>query len=194
MLNIVTAFAGEAAPIIEELGLQSVRAKAGHRVYEGQGIRLGIGGMGHDRARHITGHLLSLEQTERTGWLNIGIAGTADWKVGTMVVARSVSEYPVGRTWKLNTRTGVALPSAAIRSVKDIEQQYDPGFVYEMEASGVLSALPVTLHDRVCCIKLISDGPDHPAHTLTRVMIRTLIQEAKDDILRCVNQIVQHTV
>ncbi|MCY3769707.1 MAG: hypothetical protein OXG56_10125 [Gammaproteobacteria bacterium] len=194
LLNVITAFAGEAAPIIRELGLQPVRTDRGCRVYEGVGIRLGISGMGHGPAKQMAGYLLSLGQAERMDWLNIGIAGTADWKVGTMVVARSVAEYPAGRTWKLNTKPGVTLPPVAVRSVQDVAQQYDRGFVYEMEASGILSALPVTMHDRVYCIKLISDGPDNPVGTLTRTAWLTLIEEAKDDILRCVNQIVQPTV
>ncbi len=188
MLHIITAFKTEAAPIIDDLSLKPDAVPGKYARYSKPGVRLGICGKGYHNARGIVRYLQSLDvcgnQNEPTVWMNFGIAGSAHWKTGEMVLAGSVMAQSGGKKWIMKNSDILNLPIANICSVDSPQENYQTDLVYDMEAAGIVSRLSdSTPPGRIFLLKLICDGPDMPASALTKSRIQRLIQTRKDDII-----------
>lgn len=190
MLNIITALKIEAAVLIEGLSLQPLRLSK-HSIFAAHGVRLGISGPGCANARELTDYFLEARhdahQHESTYWLNFGIAGSAGWVLGELVLAHTVSLQSSGKTgqrWTLKNSCQLNLPGAHICTVASPQETYQGHNVYDMEAAGIVSVLSEwDLLARAFFVKIISDGPSMPVESLTKQGLQQMIAERKKDIL-----------
>jgi len=192
VLNIITAYKSEATPIIDALNLSPFSGNGQFPLYTRPGIRLGISGMGCHNAQRLVRYLQDSPgcKIETETWINFGIAGSADWEPGELVLAESVIDQSSGEKWILKHVVALNLPRACLCTVKSPQNDYDNNRVYDMEAAGIVSLLS----DSKCChslviLKLISDGPENPVGKLTQNAIRKLIQTKKDDIIAAIQSI-----
>lgn len=113
-------------------------------------------------------------------WLNFGTAGSAEFSIGTIVVG---NRLVVGETdasiRPLNISTTLSEVSdqvgeSVVRCVSQIETDYQESGVYEME-SGTVANFVQKNDVRLMLLKLVTDGPNRPASTLSQNYIRDLI-------------------
>jgi hypothetical protein len=191
VLNIVVAMKAEAAPLIEGFSLLRRDENTAYPIYSGSRVKLGICGLGSDNARELTRLLLNEadphHQIDASHWINFGIAGSADRKVGDLVQAHCVTDASTGQAWELGVRDTLQLSAAHVFTVRIPQLVYQRDRVYDMEVAGMLSELSGReLLGRTSSLKLISDGPGAPADNLTKNEIHQLIQNRKKDILTAV--------
>ncbi|MDD9857011.1 MAG: hypothetical protein OXU96_03010 [Gammaproteobacteria bacterium] len=175
MINIVAAFAGEARPFIDALSLGLQPGCGPFVVYERGDARLIISGMGVDSAEAAVRFLSDRADTANR-WLNFGIAGSAQFGLGMLVVARRVCGPSSGESWRCYRPPALSWPDAVVRSVERPETAYAKSGVYDMEAAGICRALgPRRCAAELSCIKLITDGPGRPASRLDKKTIRAML-------------------
>lgn len=199
MLNIITALKVEAAPLIEGFSLER-QPSSKHSIFSGSGVQLGISGLGCENARALTHYFLqqhnSEYQCESTYWLNFGIAGSAVWEIGDLVLANTVTEQASAKTgkseknWSLKKFINLDLPDAHICTVEAPQVTYHGGNVYDMEAAGIISVLSSrNLLERALVVKMISDGPSRAVESLTKQCLQQMIHDKKKDILAITEKI-----
>ncbi len=198
MLNIITALPAEAAPIIAGLSLKPLPSSEGYSIFCGHGIRLGISGMGCANASILTNCFLMqgnpTYQHKRAYWLNFGIAGSAGWEIGELVLAHSITEQSTGKTWTLDYDTycdiNLNLPTAQICTVDMPQTNYQGNNVYDMEAAGIVSSLcDSNVFDDVFFLKMISDGANRPLESLTKHDIKQMLNDRAEYILAAIENI-----
>lgn len=184
MINIVAAFAGEARPFIDALSLDPQPGCGPFAVYERGDVRLIISGMGAGGAEAAT-RFLGGRADAADRWLNFGIAGSAQFKTGMLVVARRVCGPSSGESWRCCRPPALHWPTAVVRSVEQVETAYAEPGVYDMEAAGICRALgPRRCAAELSCIKLITDGPGRPASRLDQKTIRAMLAKAGPQLAR----------
>ncbi len=206
MLNIITALKVEAAPLIEGLSLKP-QPLSKHSIFSGCGVQLGISGPGCANARALTRYFLGRQnpenqnpeshnpeyQRELTYWLNFGIAGSAVWEIGDLVLAHTVTDQSPGKTgknWTLGNGINLNLPGAHICTVESPQAAYQGHNVYDMETAGMISVLSDwNLLERAFIVKIISDGPSKPVKSLTKQDLQQMIHGRKKDILAITEKI-----
>ena len=187
MLNAIVAFEAEAQPFVECFSLEVEKGVA-HRSHVGQGIVVAVGGMGFERARFTTRELMASCEDPGAVWLNFGIAGSGGHDIGELVLARSVHYKPTGQLWELENWAGLALAAAPLETADHAREDYGDGTVFDMEAAGMLSALGDAT-GRAICLKLISDGPDHPLDQFDIRAAAGLLRDSKDRLKDVINTI-----
>ena len=190
MINIVCAFGAEAQPIVKGLGLQMVDSNLPFPLYQNKETRLIVCGMGNDNAFESTRRLIASQHTLCGGkWLNFGVAGSAQWPIGTFVFAKSVCTRNQPEPWLLDHRSPPDFTTACICNVDTVEKRYDVPHVYEMESLGYLNALKHYQLDRQALIlKLITDGPsDHDG--LRVPAIKTVLRKFAIELVNIVKTI-----
>ncbi|WP_423909350.1 hypothetical protein [Candidatus Spongiihabitans sp.] len=201
MLNIITALKAEAAPFIEGLSLKQ-QPLSKRLIFSGCGIQLAISGPGCTNARALTSYFLGRHnpenqnpehQRELTYWLNFGIAGSAAWEIGDLVLAHTVTDQSPGKTgqiWTLENGINLNLPGAHICTVESPQATYYGHNVYDMETAGMISVLSDrNLLGRAFIVKIISDGPSKPVESLTKQDLQQMIHGRKKDILAITEKI-----
>lgn len=184
MINIVTAFAGEARPFIDALSLDPRPGRGPFAVYQRGDVRLIISGMGVGGAEAAT-RFLGGRADAADRWLNFGIAGSAQFEVGRLVVARRVCGPSSGESWRCYRPPALDWPAAVVRSVERIETAYAKPGVYDMEAAGICRALgPRRCAAQLSCIKLVSDGPHRPASRLDKKTVRAMLAKVGPQLAR----------
>lgn len=184
MINIVAAFAGEARPFIDALSLDRQPGCGPFAVYERGDARLIISGMGVGSAEAAT-RFLGGRADAADRWLNFGIAGSAQFETGMLVVARRVCGPSPGESWRCCRPPALHWPAAVVRSVEQVETAYAKPGVYDMEAAGICRALgPRRCAAQLSCIKLITDGPGRPASRLDQKTIRAMLAKVGPQLAR----------
>lgn len=198
MLNIITALKAEAAPIIAGLSLKPLPLSADYCIFSGHGVRLGISGMGCDKVGILTDYFLAQNNPayrhETVYWLNFGMAGSAVWKIGELVLAKTVTEQSTGKIWTLglgiNSGINFNLPTGHICTVQSPQAICQGNKVYDMEASGMVSLLSErNLLEHTFIVKIISDGPSRPLESLTKHDLQHTLNDRKKEILAITRKI-----
>lgn len=186
MLIIITAFRMEALPFIEALNLVQEEI-VGNEIYCADEVWLGISGLGKTKAGNLTQRLLreirNRKIKDQINWMNFGIAGSGGWKIGDMVVGKSVTDYSTGKSYVLKNNLDIGLPRGEIITVDSVETAYSGDNIYDMEASGILESLPEEARNRTTILKLISDSAEYPADSLSKSTMQQLIPTREKDIL-----------
>ena len=191
MLNIVVAFKDEARSLINLLSLRPQQPPVGSKtfpLYECGDARLIISGIGAGNAEAAARFLC-----ERSGsndapirapirWLNFGIAGSAQFDIGDVVVASRIRRQSCGEQWSCHRPPATGLPDALVRTVEQPETDYAQSGVYDMEAAGICRALSESRAGELCCIKLVTDGPGRPASRLKMKMVRAMLDSSRPQL------------
>jgi hypothetical protein len=168
MINIVTALACEANPIIQHYHLKKSAQAGGFPVYRNESIALIISGMGTFAAASAVGYLQALlapaeEQIPGNAafhaWLNVGIAGHKSLDIGTAVLAHSVSDAAAEQRYYPCFTFDLPCASAEVISVAQAETRYIDNAAYDMEAAGYCAAAArFSSFELIHCLKIISDN------------------------------------
>lgn len=183
-LCVVTALPSEARPWIDHYRLSPVQGSP-LRLYRGNGVALVVSGIGASACTAATGFLAGvIGSSGPCVWLNVGIAGHADFPRGeAVVVAKSDDAAGRGAYYpSLPVRT--ALPRAECITVDKVETDYATKALYDMECSGFFAAASrFAILDLVHSVKVVSDNPGQGVEDLDRHMVTSLIAARLRSIL-----------
>jgi len=184
MINIVTAFPGEARPLIDSLGLTDRDTRGPCTHYRNSKCRLVISGAGKTRVAAATAWLQETGPASRTtAWLNIGLAGHANRPVGEGVLAHRITDHGTGQRWYPPQVHGLRLSTDNLVTVDRPETGYPEAALYDMEAAGFYPvACRTTTAELVQCYKVVSDNRDNPVADVTPKQGEALIAGRLADI------------
>lgn len=168
MINIVTALACEANPIIQHYHLKKSTQAGGFSVYRNESIALIISGMGKYASASAVGYLQALltpVEVPMQGyapphtWLNVGIAGHKSMDIGSVLLAHSVRDLAAEQIYYPCFTFDVPCTSSEVISVAQAETRYATNAAYDMEAVGFCAAASrFSSFELIHCLKVISDN------------------------------------
>ncbi|NNM00901.1 MAG: hypothetical protein HKO62_09145, partial [Gammaproteobacteria bacterium] len=181
MIVILTALPAEARPLIEALELDAPTAANAGRLplYTGADHCLLVSGTGSHAAAAAVGYAAAaLDTAAHSAWLNVGIAGSPSLDPGAAIVADRIVDAATGMTAYPFLTPGVNADCATVTTVAEPDTDYRHAGAVDMEAWGFFAAATrfATL-EQVQCLKVISDGPRHPAARLNAGTISALVAE-----------------
>ena len=192
MLNFVVALPCEAQPLIRRFRLHGSNKYGSFHIYASDNYRLIQTGIGKLNAAIATTYLANIDQDSHCAWLNIGIAGSAEFSLGSAVLANKICDQGSGQHWYPGFIFPPITSSSELITVDQAQTQYADNSMYDMEASGFYNAAnrfaPVEF---VHCLKIISDNPASPAHHITEKKANELIESNLDQCVDLAEQL-QH--
>lgn len=178
MLNLVVALPAEAKPLVDHWTLSRQDSCTVYPLYAAAGIRLIVCGPGKHAAVLATAFLAGVASTpENELWLNVGIAGSAGYPVGTPVLANKVVDDVSGEIFYPTHAFHRICASSSVVTVPEVENNYGGSNVYDMEASGFLmAATRFAPSEQIQVFKVISDGPEAPPEHLAKDAVSALVK------------------
>ena len=155
-INIVVAMKREALPLISYWDLK----KNSKKFYSNKKkkINLIISGIGKKRAEKATIYLA--EKTNNNSFfLNIGIAGHKNYKLGEIILISKITDNKTKYSWYPSLLWKTKIKKKPLITVGFPKIRYTTNFLYDMEASGFFKgAREFVGPEMVQCIKIISDN------------------------------------
>ena len=155
-INIVVAMEREAKPLINYWNLK----KNTEKIFSDKKKRINliVSGIGKKKSENATNHIA--EKTSiNSFFLNIGIAGHRDYKLGEIVLVSKVTDNKTKYNWYPSLLWETKIKKAPLLTVGFPKIRYTTNCLYDMEASGFFkSARNFVGPEKVQCIKIISDN------------------------------------
>ena len=185
MINIVTALACEANPIIQRYALRKRPASGAHPIYENDAVKLIISGMGKFASASAVGYLQSLldsalKETPYATvphiWLNVGIAGHGGMDLGTPLLAHKIGDPLVGRYYYPCFTFEAPCRTVEVITVDKAETHYPANAAYDMEALGFCAATSrFSSFELIHCLKIVSDNDSLSQQRLSKHLGEDLV-------------------
>ena len=155
-INIVVAMKREALPLINYWDLKENSKKFYSN--KKKKINLIISGIGKKRAEKATIYLA--EKTNNNSFfLNIGIAGHKNYKLGEIILISKITDNKTKYSWYPSLLWKTKIKKTPLITVGFPKIRYTTNFLYDMEASGFFKgAREFVGPEMVQCIKIISDN------------------------------------
>ena len=155
-INIVVAMKREAIPLINYWDLKENSKKFYSN--KKKKINLIISGIGKKRAEKATIYLA--EKTNNNSFfLNIGIAGHKNYKLGEIILISKITDNKTKYSWYPSLLWKTKIKKTPLITVGFPKIRYTTNFLYDMEASGFFKgAREFAGPEMVQCIKIISDN------------------------------------
>ncbi len=155
-INIVVAMKREATPLINYWNLKENSKKFYSN--KKKKINLIISGIGKKRAENATIYLA--EKTNNNSFfLNIGIAGHKNYKLGEIILISKITDNKTKYSWYPSLLWKTKIKKTPLITVGFPKIRYTTNFLYDMEASGFFKgAREFVGPEMVQCIKIISDN------------------------------------
>ena len=155
-INIVVAMKREALPLINYWDLKENSKKFYSN--KKKKINLIISGIGKKRAENATIYLA--EKTNNNSFfLNIGIAGHKNYKLGEIILISKITDNKTKYSWYPSLLWKTKIKKTPLITVGFPKIRYTTNFLYDMEASGFFKgAREFVGPEMVQCIKIISDN------------------------------------
>ena len=155
-INIVVAMKREAIPLINYWDLKENSKKFYSN--KKKKINLIISGIGKKRAENATIYLA--EKTNNNSFfLNIGIAGHKNYKLGEIILISKITDNKTKYSWYPSLLWKTKIKKTPLITVGFPKIRYTTNFLYDMEASGFFKgAREFVGPEMVQCIKIISDN------------------------------------
>ncbi len=187
---LVMALPAEAKPIRHHYALQRDQRQTAFPLYRNPEMALVLSGPGKEAAREATAWLgQSVQTTEETLWINLGIAGHPERPVGQTILAGSIEDPATGDRWNTVLPKKLPVETERIITLDTPDLGYRQTGGVDMEAAGFYrAAQEFVAADRIGCIKVISDNRAHPADRINGKWVTNLIAERialLDAIVRC---------
>lgn len=186
-LNILTALACEATPLIESFQLSKVQDRP-FGLYHASAefeVNLIVAGIGETNMATAVGWLAAHSARHDCVWLNIGTAGHADEAVGEFGLVHQVRHDTEARSHFPPLVADWRGKTFALTSFSAACTNYPSGQAVDMEASAFFkSALKFDCAERVQAIKVISDNPANGIEQVNAAQITALIRPAVAEINR----------
>ncbi len=190
MLNLVTALQAEAKPLIEQLSLKKLAASTVYPIYASDSCRLIISGTGKCNSAAATAWLASHTLPTNRVWLNAGIAGHRDYKIGSIFCANRVVDFATGRNW-YPVQITPPLPTEKLTTFDQPVTDYQANSLHDMEASGFMqTALRFSSAELVQCVKIVSDNLSHDIQNISESMVHRLISDQHSSLQQLFDHLV----
>jgi hypothetical protein len=155
-INIVVAMKREAIPLINYWDLKENAKKFYSN--KKKKINLIISGIGKKRAEKATIYLAK-QTTNDSFFLNIGIAGHKNYKLGEIILISKITDNKTKYSWYPSLLWKTKIKKTPLITVGFPKIRYTTNFLYDMEASGFFKgAREFAGPEMVQCIKIISDN------------------------------------
>lgn len=181
---IEVALKTEATPLIDAFNLKPLSGTHLFPIYENEGIKLIVSGVGKIKAGAACGYIAGIHRDEDIyGWLNIGMGGHRSLKLGTPVLVNKVidegrkAQYFHTLAFEAPCRTEECI------TIETPDHAYMTNKVYDMEAAGFYAiASKIAPIELIHVFKVISDNPSHPIKEVTKKEIHSHIYNNMDVI------------
>ncbi|QVL58241.1 MAG: hypothetical protein KFB93_03940 [Simkaniaceae bacterium] len=187
---IEVALKAEATPLIEALNLKPLSGTHLFPIYENEGIKLIVSGVGKIKAGAACAYLAGIHRDEDIyGWLNVGVGGHRSLKLGTPLLVNKIVD---------GARKAQYFPSFAFDppcrteeciTIENPDHGYPTNQVYDMEAAGFYAiASKISPIEMIHVFKVISDNRAHPAKEVTKKEVHSLIYNHVDLIRSVISE------
>ncbi|MEM7166213.1 MAG: hypothetical protein AAF581_12155 [Planctomycetota bacterium] len=199
--NLVVALFAEARPLIERLHLVEAGDAAPFRLFQGDGVRLVVTGVGRLQAAAACGYLHRVGGSVRDdAWLNVGVAGHATLALGSVRWVQSVREAADSSVPNRWFPQWVGAPLCAAAPLLTVDRPVDfaagtetavddrlPSELYDMECSAFMAVCSrVSSLELVHAIKVVSDNGASGTAEVTPARVTEWIRAALPVVERCV--------
>ena len=178
----VIALKAEAKEIIKNYALERVATKP-FQVYKNRGIDiwLVLSGMGQINAVAATTYLyVKSDASYNTIWINLGIVGSRNFKVGELVQIDKITSnefrdnyYPSPATFKNNN-----IERSNLITVNKPEMLFKSDGVYDMEGYAFFSfAKKIASYELISVLKIISDIPGTDLSKIDKIGVERLFSK-----------------
>ena len=174
---IEVALKAEASPLIEALNLKPLSGTPLFPVWENDGIKLIVSGVGKIKAGAACSYLAGIHRDEDIyGWLNVGIGGHRTLPLNTPLLAHKIVDETRRTQFFPSFAFDLPCRSEVCLTVENPEHIYESASVYDMEAAGFFAiASKISPLEMIHVFKVISDNAQHPAKNVTKKEVETLI-------------------
>lgn len=194
MINIVTALACEANPIIQHYRLKKEKQNYAFPIYTNDTITLIISGIGRTTAACAVGYMQALHNTtEPLAWFNVGIAGHKTRELGEGFLAHRITDAASGQRFYPFFTFDTPCITDEVISVDQAETEYADNAAYDMEAAGFYTAaMRFSTCELVHSFKVISDNLQESSANVTKQLGEQLIGNHLsliDDVVKTIQQL-----
>ena len=176
-INLVTALACEARPLIDHFRLQKIRGEHAFNIFinQDENIRLIVSGIGNLNAAAATAYLQARAQNDC--FFNVGIAGSSQHTIGECLLAHKVSSTTEDKSFYPSIQLLAKYPSYALVSTHEL-QEYPHDTMLDMEAFGFFTAASKLVpQEKIHIIKTISDNNEPSRKKIDPASATKLIQK-----------------
>ena len=173
-INIVVAMKREAIPLINYWDLKENSKKFYSN--KKKKINLIISGIGKKRAEKATIYLA--EKTNNNSFfLNIGIAGHKNYKLGEVILISKITDNKSKYSWYPSLLWKTKIKKKPLITVAFPKIRYTTDHLYDMEAAGFFKgARNFVGPEKVQCIKIVSDNKDSSILNISSKKIENWIE------------------
>ena len=185
-INIVVAMKREATPLINYWDLKENSKKFYSN--KKKKINLIISGIGKKRAEKATIYLA--EKTNNNSFfLNIGIAGHKNYKLGEIILISKITDNKSKYSWYPSLLWKTKIKKKPLITVAFPKIRYTTDHLYDMEAAGFFKgARNFVGPEKVQCIKIVSDNKDSSILNISSKKIGNWIYSKTSVINKLVNE------
>ena len=185
-INIVVAMKREATPLINYWDLKENPKKFYSN--KKKNINLIISGIGKKRAEKATIYLA--EKTNNNSFfLNIGIAGHKNYKLGEIILISKITDKKSKYSWYPTLLWKTKIKKASFITVIFPKIRYTTNCLYDMEAAGFFKgARNFVGPEKVQCLKVVSDNKDSSILNISSKKIENWIYSKTPVINKLVNE------
>ena len=191
MLNLIAATRAEAEPVIQAMKLK--HKSGSFPLFCSDSTALVVSGIGKCRAAAACAWLAALSdnlESKPGCWINFGIAGHPQATLGSVFTAHKITDHHNNKVW-YPPQIHSPLPTSDLTTVDKPLEQYLPGQLHDMEASGFIAiARMFTSAELVQCVKVVSDNTDNP---LDKINPETA-QKAVSDTIPMITNLAEHLI
>lgn len=177
MIHFVVALLPEAKPLIDYYHLKALPHSKQFKLYEGDGKRLIVSGVGKQRVASAAEFLHAFSGSLRNQvWINVGIGGHAERNLNEGILAHKITDHTSNESWYPPIVFEAPCPSESVLTVDQPETEYRSSEVYDMEASSFYAAATrFSTAELVQCYKVISDNSKSPAKKVSAASVERFI-------------------
>lgn len=174
---IEVALKAEAEPLIEAMKLKPLSGTHLFPIYENDGVKLIVSGVGKIKAGAACAYLAGIHRDEDIyGWLNVGVGGHRSIKVGTPLLFNKIIDEARRAQFFPTFAFDPPCRTEECITVENLDHGYMTEQVYDMEAAGFYAiASKISPLEMVHVFKVISDHPGHPMKEVTKKEVQSLI-------------------
>lgn len=194
-LNIITALACEARPLIDYYKLQQLSHAASFQLFTNSEhtIRLCVSGVGKIKAAAATAYCYAiLPSSEHSCFLNVGIAGSGQFAVAESVLANKIIDAASKFAFYPWISKHITMKQAALTTFDQQQANYQCYPLIDMEAYGFFcAATHLVTKEQIQVVKIVSDNDHDSLSQLNKQWVVDLVSQQINKINTVVNYLLQ---
>jgi len=179
MINLILALHAEAKPILNCFRLKKDVASRAFEIFSNsdRSINLIVAGIGKINTAATVSYLHQYSQANSaTAYLNLGIAGSCHFSVGTIVAAEKITDVVMLKNYYPAVYLAKQIVHTTVNTFDRPQLQYPEVGVIDMEASAFIQvAMRFVNLEFIQCAKIISDCNSNDLQQLTAGRVEQLI-------------------